>query len=152
MMEGNGETDVLLPMQFFPPFRSGALERERLLMLAVLQDAVECYQRYANARSARAREEFEEASRWLSSTDRNWLFSFESICDALEIDAECLRHGLEAWYERRHAAPGRAGEAPPVETGVRHIAPRRRGGHRSGARRRARGQRIGWASNRASSG
>ena len=94
------EADALLPMQFFPPFRQGTLERERLLMLAVLQDAVECYQRYAHARTERGRQEFEEAQAWLNSHDRSWLFSFESICDILEIDADCLRRGLSEWRER----------------------------------------------------
>jgi hypothetical protein len=151
-LAGPLEADVLLPMQFFPPFRQGTLERERLLMLAVLQDAVECYQRYAHARSERGREEFEEANAWFNSQDRSWLFSFESICDTLEIDADCLRRGLSDWRERQQGAGSSSPAASPIEVGVRHVAPRRRGGQRSGTRW-PRGRRVRWpTSRRANSG
>jgi hypothetical protein len=53
-LAGLFEPDVLLPAQFFAAFRrEGGLERERLLMLAVLEDAVDCYQKYAHARGSR---------------------------------------------------------------------------------------------------
>jgi hypothetical protein len=95
------EPDVLLPAQFFAAFRrEGGLERERLLMLAVLEDAVDCYQKYAHARDPRGRQLFEEARDWVVSTDRTWLFSFENICDTLEICADYVRRGLRDWRDR----------------------------------------------------
>jgi len=69
-----------LPAQFFAAFRrEGGLERERLLMLAVLEDAVDCYQKYAHSRDPRGRQMFDEAREWVTSSDRSWLFSFENI-------------------------------------------------------------------------
>ena len=95
------EPDVLLPAQFFAAFRrAGGLERERLLMLAVLEDAIDCYQKYAHVRDPRGRQMFDEAREWVGSEDRTWLFSFENICDTLEISAEYVRRGLREWKEK----------------------------------------------------
>jgi len=95
------EPDVLLPAQFFAAFRrAGGLERERLLMLAVLEDAVDCYQKHAHTRDPRGQQIFDEAREWVDSHDRSWLFSFENICDTLEINADYVRRGLRMWKER----------------------------------------------------
>ena len=95
------EPDVLLPAQYLSAFRrSGGLERERLLMLAVLEDAIDCYQKYAHARDPRGNQLFEESKEWVTSSDRSWLFSFENICDTLEINADYVRRGLREWRER----------------------------------------------------
>ena len=103
------EPDVLLPDQFFTACRRTAgIEPERLLMLAVLEEAVESYRACAFARDARSRQTFAEAQDWFESTDRGWLFAFESICDVLEIDAGYIRGRLREWrldaaLRRRHA-------------------------------------------------
>lgn len=100
-LAGLFEPDVLLPAQYFAAFRrAGGLERERLLMLAVLEDAIDCYQKYAFAKDPRGRQIFDEAGEWVASADRSWLFSFENICDTLEINAEYVRRGLREWKER----------------------------------------------------
>ena len=105
-LAGLFEPDVLLPAQFFAAFRrAGGLERERLLMLAVLEDAVDCYQKYAHAKEPRGRQMFEESREWVLSIDRSWLFSFENICDTLEISAEYVRRGLREWRERNQNGP-----------------------------------------------
>ena len=92
---------MLLPAQFFAAFRrAGGLDRERLLMLAVLEDAVDCYHKYAHARDPRGRVMFNESREWVASADRAWLFSFENICDTLEINAEYVRRGLREWREK----------------------------------------------------
>jgi hypothetical protein len=43
---------------------------------------------------------FQEACEWVGSSDRSWLFSFENICDTLEINADYVRRGLRLWKER----------------------------------------------------
>jgi hypothetical protein len=43
---------------------------------------------------------YDEAREWVTSGDRNWLFSFENICDTLEINAEYVRRGLREWREK----------------------------------------------------
>src|SRR5262249_60208604 len=94
-LAGLFEPDVLLPAQYFAAFRrSGGLERERLLMLAVLEDAIDCYQKYAHARDPRGRQMFEESREWGLSMDPAWLFSFENIFETLEINAHYVGPGL----------------------------------------------------------
>ena len=45
------EPDALLPAQFYSAFRGGSGVRgEKRLMLAVLEDALDCFQKYASAR------------------------------------------------------------------------------------------------------
>jgi hypothetical protein len=103
------EPDVLGPAQFFDNFRrqNDGLECEQLLMLAVLEDGIACYQRYAGSRDSYGRQLFEEANEWLRSSDQSALFSFESICDVLGIDPGYLRRGLRQWRERFGQLPRR---------------------------------------------
>ncbi len=99
------EPDILLPNQYFAAFRRGrAVEGERRLMLAVLEDAVDSYRKYALARDPREQACFLEAREWFVSTDRSWLFAFENICDVLEMNAEYLRTGLDKWRRALTAA------------------------------------------------
>ena len=94
------EPEILLPSQFFD--RSGrhaVLEGERRLMLAVLEDAVACFQKHAGATRARGRRLFQEAEDWFFADESSWPFSFEAICTVLGINAEYFRHGLERWKQ-----------------------------------------------------
>lgn len=108
------EPDVLLPAQFFAAFRRmGGLDRERLLMLAVLEDAVDCFQKYSLATDPRGQQLFCEAKEWVDSGDKGWLFSFENICDTLEIDASYVRRGLARWRDQ-HKVKARAARVYPI--------------------------------------
>lgn len=96
------EPDTLLPAQFFAAFsREGGLVRERRLMLAVLQDAVECYQKYALARDPKGRMLFEDAEEWIDMCEREWPFSYENICEILGLHPEYIRRGLSKWRQQR---------------------------------------------------
>lgn len=100
------EPDALLPAQFYSAFRSGSAARgEKRLMLAVLRDALECYQKYAFATDGPGRQLFADACGWIVSEDRLWYFSFENICDVLQIDAGYLRQGIQQW--RRGQSQGK---------------------------------------------
>ena len=89
------DPEVVLPDQMFPGAKLPAfVQSEGRLMLAILQDAVDCYQRHALARNPRHREEFEEAKAWITSSDSDWVFSFENICNVLGIDPDYVRSGL----------------------------------------------------------
>jgi hypothetical protein len=90
------DAEALTPAFFATFRRSSAPTPERHLMLAVLENAVMCYRRYARARDAHGRRRFEEARDWFASGDRSLLFSFESICDALDIHASYVRRNLSA--------------------------------------------------------
>ena len=51
-----------------------------------------------------ARQLFDEALAWIASNDRGWFFSYENICETLEINPEYLRRGLETWRQNPAAA------------------------------------------------
>jgi len=78
-------------------------------MLAVLEDALDCFQKYAVVREGQGQQLFDEANHWIASNDRGWFFSYENICDTLDINPEYLRRGLETW---RHGAATGAHPVP----------------------------------------
>jgi hypothetical protein len=83
--------------------RKGALVNgpERRLMSAVLEDAIHSFQKSAAARTAMDKAIFAEEEEWLFGADEDGAFSFESICDALGLDADYLRSGLRRWIEKK---------------------------------------------------
>lgn len=96
------QPDTLLPSQYFAILkRKGAHEPERRLVVAVLEDAVECFQKHIHARDPKARQLFADAEEWICSQDRSWPFSFENVCDLLQINPEYLRRGLIAWRDNQ---------------------------------------------------
>jgi hypothetical protein len=66
-------------------------------MSAVLLDAVECFHKYPFLHDEYEKRLFREAENWILDNDREWLFSFINICDALTIDPQYLRKGLLRW-------------------------------------------------------
>ena len=127
---------AVLPAQLTPAFRfDAALQPEKRLMLAVLEDAVGTYQKRAVAAAPAGRREFLEAQSWIESDDVRWPFSFRNICDALGFDCDALRRGLRSWRERQRTLP------PAQRLVVRHPF-RRTNGSRTRTRGRAAGIRI----------
>jgi hypothetical protein len=109
------QPDTLLPSQYFAALkRKGQHEPERRLAIAVLQDAVDCYQKYLRARDRKARQLFLDAEEWIASDDRSWPFSFDNVCDLLQINPEYLRQGLAVWKERQLNTPTERREIPKV--------------------------------------
>ena len=118
------EPDALLPAQFYAAFRGGSGVRgEKRLMLAVLEDALDCFQKYAAARDGHGQALFEEALAWIGSNDRGWFFSYENICETLEINPEYLRRGLESW---RHGQGGVVRQSAAARAAVKNDTPRMR--------------------------
>jgi len=109
------EPDTLLPAQYFAAFaREGGLVRERRLMLAVLEDAVECYQKYALARDPRGRLLFDDACVWIESGEREWPFSYENICEVLGLNPEYIRRGLSKWRQQKSPVKRTAARIMPL--------------------------------------
>lgn len=98
------QPDALLPQQFLDVYqRRASLDPEKELMLAVLQDAVACFQKYVRAQDRKGKTRFREVEDWMMEENSDRLFSFESICETLFIDASCLRKGLLRWKRRMRA-------------------------------------------------
>ena len=85
---------VILPSQYFASVGSIGLSRELRLMLAVLVDAMNVLQSWQTGGSVRRRRNFAEAAQWVNAHGTSHPFSFDSVCDALEIDFELLRSRL----------------------------------------------------------
>lgn len=92
--------DTLLPSQDADRKRARRSPEKRL-MLAILQDAVDEYMKNALSQGRRRKRLFKETEEWIWSPDRSWLFSFENICEAFDLDPDNLRQGLERWKASR---------------------------------------------------
>jgi len=73
------------------------LEPEQSLMLAVLEDAVFCFQKNLFAPTNNKKALFQEAEGWILEEGSDWLFSFENICETLGINPRYLQKGLMNW-------------------------------------------------------
>ena len=94
--------DTLLSHEYFATFqRSTPLEPEKRLLHAILEDAVTSCRLYFAATNKHHKKLFRDARQWILSRDDKWLFSFENVCAALGLDAQCLRDGL-AHLERKN--------------------------------------------------
>lgn len=105
------EPDILAVHTFAEVHRKKTLEPEQKLVLAVLTDAIDCFQKNVDAKSFRARKLFKDTERWICSRDSSWPYSFDRVCDVLNINPSYLRSGLLQWrvdYEsKRNGRNGR---------------------------------------------
>jgi hypothetical protein len=90
---------TILPEQYLRQAGSRRIDPQKRLMLAVLQTVVDdC--RGSRTRQAAGRavalesKTYTAARTYLASTDRTWPFTFENLCDALDLDAGSLRRSL----------------------------------------------------------
>lgn len=97
------------------------VERERRLVLAILEEAVRSYQRYAFATNRRGRRLFWETAEWFDARGDLWIFSFENICHALDLDPDNIRTGLERW-RHEHAPTTLVAATHPAGYRLRRIA------------------------------
>ena len=86
--------DIILPAQYFGTMGNGGLSGEQRLMLAVLIDAINVLQSWQGGKNMRKRRDFAEAAQWVNTCGTSHPFSFDSVCDALEIDSELVRSRL----------------------------------------------------------
>lgn len=119
-LAGLFEPHTVLPAQYFDRLRRRTeFDGERRLMLAILEDAVDCYRKHAAARDHRARNLFTEAESWIEAPDSNWLFSFQNICDVLGLESDYIREGLR----KIKAAALQHGARRTVQLRAEHPAP-----------------------------
>jgi hypothetical protein len=98
------QTDVLTAPQYADDRRGRSLEPEKSLMLAILEDALRCFQEHHLAHCGNAKRIFQDAQRWLFGAYDDWVFSFENICAILGFDPQYIRRGLRAWEEKQVSA------------------------------------------------
>jgi hypothetical protein len=111
------EPDTLLASQYFDRIRRrAAVDGERRLIVAVLEDAVHMYLKHAAARIEVHRALFREAEEWIEDGDTQWFLSFENVCAVLDLDADYLRRGLRA-AKRRAQQPEPEERTAPDDAG-----------------------------------
>jgi len=94
------QPDTLLAVEYFDDRRGQTfLEPEKKLMLAVMEDAINCFQDNHSARFGKRKQLFDDAQQWIFAVSDE-IFSFENICHALGFDPEYVRKGLLRWCDK----------------------------------------------------
>jgi hypothetical protein len=97
-VEQSAPSDFILACQYCDISSGYGLSGEQRLMLALLTDALNVYQKGALSRLSRPRRLYVDAERWIVAdrADTN-AFSFETVCDALGINPDLLRRRIIDW-------------------------------------------------------
>jgi hypothetical protein len=97
---GRGDVDgvfPLMPQQYYDLIsRRRIIDGERRLMFAVFEDAVRTYVMCMSSKTPARRREFEEVRGWMELRGYHSLFSFDSLCELFEVDADLLRRQLKS--------------------------------------------------------
>ncbi|HEY2776100.1 MAG TPA: hypothetical protein VGK20_18815 [Candidatus Binatia bacterium] len=95
------DPDIILPAQHFAAIqRKKFPSGEHRLLIALIQDAIECFQKHMHARDAKRRQLFLDAQGWIGSDDDRAVFSFNNVCMMLGMNPDYVRQGLEQWCEK----------------------------------------------------
>jgi hypothetical protein len=98
------ELGTVLPSQYYDIVRyNNVLEGERKLMLAVLQDAIQCYLRNAHPKTLHQGALLREVRAWFYSDGRGAdrsPFGFQNVCSSLGIEPMSLRKRVCELAER----------------------------------------------------
>ncbi len=97
------QPDTLLTAQYLETIRrENHLDPEKMLMLAVLEDGVTCFQKHISTQDEKGKKLLSEAEGWVSMEQNgDWLFSFDNICETLGLNPGYIREGLQRWRHHR---------------------------------------------------
>jgi len=110
------EPDTLLPIQYFEAMRrKHLLEGEKRLILSVLGCDRKCFMKCIDASTSKGQRLFRDADEWIAHEDKRWVFSFDNVCDMLDINPEYMRTGLRKWKDKRLDAIARRRAAAVLE-------------------------------------
>jgi hypothetical protein len=111
---GNGQMTTcsqFTPAAIMPePLADGspmASSPERRLLLAILEDAIVCFQKNYPRSPADGNRAFREAEEWIMSERYDGPFSFEHICSVLGLDPSAVRCRLRLKHFRFGGTLGR---------------------------------------------
>ena len=91
---------VLSPCYFDDRPANTLIEPEKRLMLAVLQDAIDCFRDNHRAPCGKSKLLYDETQDWIFGTN-DFVFGFENICSVLGFNPEYIRKGLMRWRENQ---------------------------------------------------
>ena len=111
--------DRTLAQQYLNTFRrSEPLLPEKALLRAILEDAVHCYRKYRTAENRVGRARFREAESWIAGSGNGWIFSFDNVCELLELDPIYVRQSILEGEQK----PAVRGKTRPRSVARRHAA------------------------------
>jgi hypothetical protein len=87
--------------------RKSIREGEERLLYAMLESAIEDYQKYVLATHKKGQELFQQAEEWFFETGSSSEFSFENICDYLKLNPAYVRKGLLNWKKQKRCGQSR---------------------------------------------
>jgi hypothetical protein len=97
------EPDVVASAQYFDNFqRNAPIQPENRLLMAILEDAIRCFQDNILAETRKSKKLFDDAEEWVFTDGSEWIFSFHNVCELLGIDPEYLRAGLIRWKQQHY--------------------------------------------------
>lgn len=107
------------------PRRQPAADGVRRLLIALLDEALRCYQKYAFSGTRRGRRLFREVEAWFTDPHLEAGICFQDVCDGLGIDADSIRRSLERWRAEQYTGPSVSAAAcrpyTGTDTGVRSV-------------------------------
>jgi hypothetical protein len=81
-------------------YKRAVLEGEQALMFAILENAINDFQKYFTLRNPKEKGQYHEAVAWISGNNNSdWLFSFDNICENVGLNPGYLRRRLCVWAE-----------------------------------------------------
>ena len=102
-----------MPTQYYAPRATSPYQR---LLLAILEDAIRCFQNTFDAKTVRRRRLFRETQHWLFDAHNTGFMSCPTVCESLGIDSIALRRSLREWLSAMRAGQhtSRLGRHSPV--------------------------------------
>ena len=122
------QAQQVLPEEYDELFPTEQLQPEQRLMLAILEDAFARFQRALVVVDGHGNGALEEVEDWFMTDDDHRLYSLETICTHLDIDASGLRKRLMMWRTSRQVRGRQTNPAYPVEKLEFLMSSRKRGG------------------------
>lgn len=97
---------------------------ERRLLIALLEDGMRTYQRYAFSGTRRGRRLFQEVETWFNDPNFDAGIPFPYVCEVLGIEPDYVRGTLEKWRAAHFTGPSvSASQSRPYGSTARHSNP-----------------------------
>ena len=86
---------------YMATIKSNYREPEKILLIAVLEDALLMLYKHRFTKSFKNKKIFRETLEWINSVDGEYTISFSLICSVLDLDEDYLRKGILRYLERK---------------------------------------------------
>jgi len=88
------------PSHYVTSVRAGISSPEKRLLMAVLLDAIEELKVVTQSAREGSDARHRKLAAWFAARDVSWPFSFENVCEHLDLNADCIRSRLSILAEQ----------------------------------------------------